>query len=128
VWDAIAQELQPALVHGYSEKVLAQLPSLKADADNLTAAAFRCGQTLAMNGDADTSGALAVPLLTPGGCAGVLAIELAGGTADAGSVRAVAIFLAAMLAQLVGGGPAASESAAQEPEADRPVSQISNAG
>lgn len=127
VWDGLAEELQPALVHGYSEKVLAHLPSLKADADNLTAAAFRAGQTLGMNGDAGTSGALAVPLLTPGGCAGVLAIELEGTGAESASVRAVGMFIAAMLAQLVGGAPAGAESA-HDPEAERHSTQISNAG
>lgn len=110
VWDTIAGELQPALVYGYSEKVLAQIPSLKPDADNLTAAAFRSADTLAMSGSADVSGALAVPLLTPGACAGVLAIELPHGSEEAQAVRATATIFAAMLAQLVGGAPAASSS------------------
>lgn len=108
VWDTIAEELQPALVYGYSAKVLAQIPSLKPGADNLTAAAFRSAGTLAMNGTADTSAALAVPLLTPGACAGVLAIELPRGSEEAAPVRAVATFFAAMLAQLVGGAPTAT--------------------
>jgi len=127
VWDPIAEELQPALVHGYSEKVLAHLPSLRADADNVTAAAFRSAQPLAKNGKGEASGALAVPLLTPGGCAGVLAIELSTGAADTTSVRAVAMFVAAMLAQLVGGGTGASESS-QIPDADGADAQIFNAG
>lgn len=112
VWDTIAEELQPALVYGYSEKVLAQIPSLKPDADNLTAAAFRSTETLGMCGTADASAALAVPLLTPGACAGVLAIELPHGSEEAQAVRAAATIFAAMLAQLVGGAPAASSSAA----------------
>ena len=126
VWDTIAEELQPALVYGYSDKVLAQIPSLKADADNLTAAAFRSAETLAMNGTADASAALAVPLLTPGTCAGVLAIELPRGSEEGAAVRAVATFFAAMLAQLVGGAPATSHSAAtladDSTSSDRPAS------
>lgn len=116
VWDGIAAELLPALVHGYSDKVVAQLPSLKEGADNLTAAAFRSTQTLAMHGTPDTSGALAVPLLTPGACAGVLAIELTSGAEESEAIRAAATILAAMLAQLVGGGPAASTAATDDEE------------
>jgi transcriptional regulator with XRE-family HTH domain len=110
VWDVLAAQLRPVLVHGYSEQVVAQLPAVSRDDDNLTAAAFRTARTLAVAGTADTSGALALPLLAPASCAGVLTIELPNGSEENGSVRAVATFFAAMLAQLVGGGsPAASE-------------------
>ena len=71
-----ATELTPALAHGYSDKVLAQLPKVKRDDDHATAAAFRSAQTSIVNGSHLTSGALVVPLMTPGACAGVLAIEL----------------------------------------------------
>ena len=120
VWDSIAEELQPALVFGYPDKLVAQLPRLKPDADNLTAAAFRSSETLTIPGHAEASAALAVPLLTPGACAGVLAIELPPGHEEADAVRAIAIVFAAMLAQLVGGAPASS---AQMPShGDRPSS------
>lgn len=95
VWDALAQELKPALAFGYPSKVLAQLRGLKRDADNATADAFRSGETRAI------AGALVVPLLTPAACAGVLAIELTAGVRPAPPVMAVATILAAMLAQLV---------------------------
>ena len=131
VWDTIAEELQPALVYGYSDKVLAQIPSLKPDADNLTAAAFRSAETLAMNGTADASAALALPLLTPGACAGVLAIELPHGSEEAAPVRAVSTIFAAMLAQLVGGAPAASHAATtltdDSTPSDRPATSLSTA-
>jgi hypothetical protein len=131
VWDAIAEELQPALVYGYSDKVLAHLPSLKPNADNLTAAAFRSAETLAMPGSAEVSAALTIPLLTPGACAGVLAIELPHGSEAHPSVRALAVVFAAMLAQLVGGAPAASQStspAAGESESvERPATPLSTA-
>lgn len=117
VWDTIAEELQPALVYGYSEKVLAQIPGLKPDADNLTAAAFRSAETLGMSATADASAALAVPLLTPGACAGVLAIELPRGSEQASAVRAAATIFAAMLAQLVGGAPASASGSVDTPQA-----------
>jgi hypothetical protein len=103
IWDPIAAELRPALVYGYSDKVLAQLPTVRRDADNVTAAAFRSAQTCAINGSDQTSGALVVPLLTPAGCGGVLAIELQHGIEQTGAVRAVATIFAALLAQLIGG-------------------------
>ena len=105
VWDPLAQELRPVLVHGYPEQVAARLPHVKRDEDNLTAAAFRSERTLAATETAETSGALALPLLTPASCAGVLTLELARGKDGRGEVRAVAMFFAAMLAQLVGGPP-----------------------
>jgi len=102
VWDPQAAELTPALAHGYSEKVLAQLPKVRRDADNATAAAFRSGQTCVVNGRNLASGALVVPLMTPAGCAGVLAIELQHDSAQRESVHALATIFAAQLARLVG--------------------------
>jgi transcriptional regulator with XRE-family HTH domain len=102
IWDALSAELKPALVHGYPDAVRAKLPALRADADNVTAAAFRSSRTCALNGAGQSSGALAVPLLRPAACAGVLAIELPHGSEKIPAVRAVATFLAAMLAQLIG--------------------------
>jgi transcriptional regulator with XRE-family HTH domain len=119
VWDAFSAELKPALVHGYSETVRAKLPSVRADADNVTAAAFRSGSTCAVNGDDHSSGALVVPLLRPAACAGVLAIELPRGTAQIPAVRAVATFFAAMLAQLVGGGTGSDDSLPAPAEASQ---------
>jgi transcriptional regulator with XRE-family HTH domain len=102
VWDGLAEELRPALAHGYSDRVLAQLPTVSRDADNATAAAFRSAQTCAINGRDHASGALVVPLLTPAGCTGVLAIELQPGSEQTRFVRAVATIFAAQLAQLIG--------------------------
>lgn len=101
VWDGAGEALRPALVYGYSDRVLAQLPTVRRDADNATAAAFRSGQTCEMPGTSHSSGALVVPLLTPDGCAGVLALELQQGVTETRSVRATATILAAVLTQLV---------------------------
>jgi len=108
VWDALADELKPAVVHGYAANVRSQLRGVRPDADNLTAAAFRSGETRTLSGSNGATSALAVPLLTSNACAGVLAIELPRGSEHA-SVLAIATFLAAMLAQLVGGTPQACQ-------------------
>jgi transcriptional regulator with XRE-family HTH domain len=102
VWDPQPAVLKPAMACGYSDKVLAQLPTVKRDGDNVTAAAFRSAQTCAIDGNDQASGALVVPLLTPAGCAGVLAIELQHGVEQTKSVRALATIFAAQLAQLTG--------------------------
>ena len=113
VWDPLAEELRPALVHGYSDRVVAQLPPVRRDADNPTAAAFRSADARAVGPSDRASGALVVPLLTPAGCAGVLAIELQREREPAQSARAVATIFAALLAQLIGDRVA---DAAEEPE------------
>ena len=107
VWDSQRNALRPVLAHGYSKDVLAQLPIVRPDTDNATATAFRSAQTRIVNGGDMTSGAVVVPLMTPGGCAGVLAVELPRGGEQGESVRALATIFAAQLATLVGYTPLA---------------------
>ncbi len=122
-WDEQEDGLRPVMVHGYSEKLLAQLPTVRRDDDNATATAFRSGQTCAIKGRAHTSGALAAPLITPDGCVGVLAIELPPGREQEPFVRATATIFATMLAQLVGRAEASDGQ-----EADASDGQEADAG
>ena len=119
VWDPSVDGLRPALAHGYSDRMLAHLPTVPRDADNATAAAFRAAQTCVIPGSPGASGALVVPMLTADGCAGVLAIELPGGAEQQTFVRAGATILGALLTQFVGArtaeAPAAPEAAAPSP-------------
>jgi transcriptional regulator with XRE-family HTH domain len=103
VWDEPSAELKPALAHGYSDQVLAQLPAVTRDTNNATAAAFRSQELCTIDPTERARGALAVPLLTPAGCAGVLAIELQRGAERTRSLGAAATILAAVLAQLIAG-------------------------
>jgi hypothetical protein len=115
LWDESSEALWPALVHGYSDQVRARLPTVRRDADNATAEAFRAARTCEVAATAQATGALVVPLLLPEGCAGVLAVELQPGIQPPGSFRALATFLAAALAQLVHRSlPAAQRSQADE--------------
>lgn len=101
LWDAAAAELKPAVTYGYSDRVIARLRAVSRDADNATAAAFRTSEACAIDPNESSGGALAVPLLTPAGCAGVLAIEWPPGTiVRTRSARAGATIVAALLAQL----------------------------
>jgi GAF domain-containing protein len=102
VWDPQLTELRPVLTHGYADQVLAQMPRVRRDSDNATAAAFRSAQTCTVIGNHRTSGAVVVPLMTQSGCVGVLAVELPHGSEQRESVRALATIFAAQLATLVG--------------------------
>jgi transcriptional regulator with XRE-family HTH domain len=101
VWDATATELTPTLAHGYSDRLLAQLPRVRRDTNNATAAAFRSAQMSVVSGSDLANGALAVPLMSPLGCVGVLAVELQHSSAQSESVRALVTIFAAQLARLV---------------------------
>jgi len=110
IWiaDAAGAELTPVLAHGYSDRVLAQLPSVPADADNATAAAFRSAQTAVVHGSAIANGALVVPLITAAACVGVLSMETQHGSEQRESTRALAAIFAAQLAAAVSAGDAAA--------------------
>lgn len=101
VWDGAGEVLRPALAHGYSRRVLAQVPPVSRGEKNVTAAAFRGCEISAVEAEADSPGALAVPLQNPGGCAGVLALELRHGGERRGFTRALATILASFLAQII---------------------------
>ena len=102
VWDPMANELRPAFAHGYSDRVVAQLPRVDRDTNNATAAAFRAARTCVVKGNDIDNGALAVPLMGPEGCVGVLATELTERREERESVRAAAMIVAAQLATLAG--------------------------
>lgn len=100
--------LRPTMAHGYSERVLQRMGTLLADGDNVTSLAFRTRQPQVVRGSIDGQGALAVPLMTAGGCVGVLAAEVQG--AKPGDSRfALARIIAAQLSTLV--APAVSAEA-----------------
>jgi hypothetical protein len=100
VWDGCAGELRPTLAHGYSEGVLAHIPALSRHADNATAAAFRSARTCTVPGDDRGPGALVVPMMTPLGCAGVLAVELQDRREQSDATRALVVIFAAQLARV----------------------------
>jgi transcriptional regulator with XRE-family HTH domain len=102
VWDPQKTELTASLSHGYPEKVLAQLPPVKRDSDNATAAAFRSTQTCVVGGSEGGHGAVVVPLMAPTGCVGVLAVELRRLDEQPTALRSVITIFAAQLARWIG--------------------------
>jgi len=101
VGDRQGSELTPVFTHGYSNEMTSQLGRVSRDSDNAIARAFRSAEARVVDGDEEATGAVVVPLLTPTGCAGVLALELRHGGERLECVRAAATILAAQLATLV---------------------------
>jgi hypothetical protein len=95
-WDEPGAALRPLVGSGYSNAVIAQLPSVNRDDDNAVAAAFGGTDIYVVNGG-ELTGALAVPLLASQGCVGVLALEFRNGREQLESVHAVAGILASQL-------------------------------
>jgi cytoskeletal protein RodZ len=100
-WEPETGTLTPSISDGYSDRVLSQLPMVRGDADNATAAAFRSGQTCTVAGTDGPTSALAVPVMAPSGCVGVLAVELRNGAEHSAPVRAVATMFAAQIGRLL---------------------------
>ncbi len=104
VWmaDETGHSLAPALTHGYAPALVARLGNLSVEDHNATADAWRSKSAQVVDG------ALAVPLLTSGGCTGVLAVEVKNGNERDGDVQALARIIAAQLAASV--SPSAPEA------------------
>jgi len=101
-------ELFPVASHGYDARTVARIGSIRRDAANLTAAAFR-ESTLRSSAALGSSGAaVAVPLIGPGGGLGVLSAELRDAGDLSPATAALATILSAQLATLVGSMPTAA--------------------
>lgn len=102
VRDQFGYELTAVFAHGYSTELAAQLGPVSRDSDNAIARTFRTAEAGVVDGGDVTTGAVVVPLLMPGGCAGVLALELQHGGERLECVRVAATILAAQLSTLIG--------------------------
>jgi hypothetical protein len=110
--DPDGRELSPIVTHGYPSTVVTRLGTILRDDQNATAAAFRTSLVQTVKTDAVSNGAIAAPLVTPGGCVGVMAAEVRHvGEQDAAKLAAATI-VAAQLATLVGPPSARSKAEA----------------
>jgi hypothetical protein len=100
--DPDGRELIPIIGHGYPAQLVNRLGTIERDAENATAAAFRTSLLQIVHADAESTGAIAAPLVTPGGCVGVMAAEVRGNGEREESRLAAASIVAAQLATLVG--------------------------
>jgi len=118
LWMSAGEQLFAVLGHGYPPEHLARFGPIARTADNAAAAAWRAGRLSVIGGDAQTPGALVAPMFGPGGCIGVLALEIRRGREQDPAVQAVAAMVTAQLATAVAAWPAASGApAARAPEA-----------
>ncbi|MCC6163776.1 MAG: GAF domain-containing protein [Acidobacteria bacterium] len=103
VWvtDGGGKALKPLLTYGYPEEALRRIPTLPRDQDNATAAAWRDAVTQVVDATETAPGAIAVPLIVPQGCVGVLAAEIRHGREADSATRALAQIVAAQLAVLL---------------------------
>ena len=102
VWIASndSSTLSPVATNGFDPKLVARIGKIARDSSNLTAAAFRDNAAKISPPTATAPAALAVPMRTPTGAAGVLSVELkAGQPVDEQKVSLSAI-VAAQLATL----------------------------
>jgi hypothetical protein len=100
--DPDGRELTPIVAHGYSPQLVSRLGTIARDAQNVTASAFRTGLVQTVKADAVSEGAIAAPLVTPGGTVGVMAAEVRGGGEKQTAKLAATSIVAAQLATLVG--------------------------
>ena len=100
--DPDGRELNPVLAQGYPQHLVNRLGTIPRNAENATAAAYRTGVLQTVYGEGGSNGAIAAPLITCGGCVGVMAAEVRGDTEKLEANLAAATILAAQLASLVG--------------------------
>jgi hypothetical protein len=100
--DPDGRELTPIVAHGYTPQLVTRLGTIVRDAENVTASAFRTGLVQTVMADAVSDGAIAAPLVTPGGTVGVMAAEVRGGGEKQSAKLAATSIVAAQLATLVG--------------------------
>lgn len=98
------RSLRPAVAHGYTARALSLMGNISSDGDNATAAAFRSVQTQVVTG-IETSGAIAVPLISSTTCVGVMSAEIQEGWETSDAVQATASIVAAQLATLLDADP-----------------------
>jgi hypothetical protein len=106
-------QLLPALSHGYPSDMVSRLPPLARSADNAAASAYRTGQLqIVLARPGASNGAIVAPVLSPGGCVGVMSAEIRGGGETSEGVQALAAIFAAQLASVLHTTPAAHEQRA----------------
>jgi len=103
--DPDGRELNAIVAHGYAPQLVDRLGAIPREAENATAAAFRTALLQTVKASTDSNGAIAAPLVTAGGCVGVMAAEVRHDGEREETRLAAAAIVAAQLATLV--GPAA---------------------
>jgi hypothetical protein len=101
IYDEAADALRPGLSAGYPPTALGRMGSIPLSSDTPVAHAFTRGEARTVKGTAEAPGALVVPIVAPGGVAGVVTIELPPGNDRQPATLALTRIFAAQLAGLL---------------------------
>jgi len=100
-WEPGTSLLRPVAAHGYPEAVIARLTRIDFQDDTAIARAFRSSATCVVPAEGASTAAVAVPVVAPAGCVGVLAFEVGDGREQDSTLTAAATIIAAQLAALL---------------------------
>ena len=142
IYDQANDVLRPGLSAGYQSTVIGRMGTIPLSSETPVATAFTRGEARSVRGTPEAPGALVVPIMTAGGVAGVVTIELPPGNDRQPATLALTRIFAAQLAGLlavnprpadvdgpeivVGGGGAARAAAAGADARDRAGNRFSD--
>jgi hypothetical protein len=101
IYDQANDGLRPGLSAGYPSTAIGRMGTIPLSSDTPVATAFTRGEARSVRGTTDAPGALVVPIVTAGGVAGVVTIELPPGNDRQPATLALTRIFAAQLAGLL---------------------------
>ena len=101
IYDQANDVLRPGLSAGYASTTIGRMGTIPLSSDTPVAVAFTRGEARSVRGTTDAPGALVVPIVTAGGVAGVVTIELPPGNDRQPATLALTRIFAAQLAGLL---------------------------
>ncbi len=101
IYDQANDVLRPGLSAGYPSTAIGRMGTIPLSSDTPVATAFTRGEARSVRGTTEAPGALVVPIVTAGGVAGVVTIELPPGNDRQPATLALTRIFAAQLAGLL---------------------------
>lgn len=101
IFDQANDALRPGLSAGYASTAIGRMGTIPLSSDTPVAVAFTRGEARSVRGTTEAPGALVVPIVTAGGVAGVVTIELPPGNDRQPATLALTRIFAAQLAGLL---------------------------
>ncbi len=105
IFDETGDALRPGLSAGYASTTIGRMGTIPLSSDTPVATAFTRGEARSVRGTPEAPGALVVPIVTAGGVAGVVTIELPPGNDRQPATLALTRIFAAQLAGLLAVNP-----------------------
>jgi hypothetical protein len=105
IFDESTDALRPGLSAGYPSTALGRMGTIPLSSETPVATAFTRGEARSVRGTPEAPGALVVPIITAGGVAGVVTIELPPGNDRQPATLALTRIFAAQLAGLLSVSP-----------------------